>query len=117
MVEEIDAAGGEAMANGVSVTDAATVAMVAQAKERWGRIDILIDNAGVLRDRTFAKMEPEDFRDRVDVHPRLGQLHQGRVGDDARPELRPHLMTTSSTGLYGNFGQANYGAAKLASSA
>src|SRR5690349_20371484 len=69
VVAEIEAAGGEAMSNGGSVTDYdQMVAMVEAAKARWGRIDILINNAGVLRDRSFAKMEPEDFRFVIDVH-------------------------------------------------
>ena len=116
VVNEIMAAGGVALANGASVTDFAAVqAMVQQALDAWGRVDILVNNAGILRDKSFAKMEMDDFRRVVDVHlmgaahcckavwPHMQAQHYGRI-----------LMTTSSTGLYGNFGQANYGAAKLA---
>jgi NAD(P)-dependent dehydrogenase (short-subunit alcohol dehydrogenase family) len=116
VVAEIRAAGGEAMANGASVTDFEAVqAMVKQAVDAWGRVDILVNNAGILRDKSFAKMELADFRLVVDVHlmgavhcckavwPYMNEQKYGRI-----------LMTTSSSGLYGNFGQSNYGAAKLA---
>ncbi|MBI3101974.1 MAG: SDR family oxidoreductase [Burkholderiales bacterium] len=116
VVDEIRAAGGEALANGASVTDFAAVeAMVQQAIAAWGRVDILVNNAGILRDKSFAKMDMADFRLVVDVHL-MGAAHCCKA-------VWPHmvaqqygriLMTTSSTGLYGNFGQANYGAAKLA---
>ena len=116
VVDEIRAAGGEALANGASVTDFAAVeAMVQQAIDAWGRVDILVNNAGILRDKSFSKMDMADFRLVVDVHlmgaancckavwPHMVAQQYGRI-----------LMTTSSTGLYGNFGQSNYGAAKLA---
>lgn len=116
VVAEIRAAGGEAMANGASVTDFEAVqAMAKQAVDAWGRVDILVNNAGILRDKSFAKMELADFRLVVDVHlmgavhcckavwPYMNEQKYGRI-----------LMTTSSSGLYGNFGQSNYGAAKLA---
>ena len=116
VVAEIAAAGGEAMAHAASVTDAAAVeAMVAEVMARWGRVDILVNNAGILRDKSFSKMSMDDFRLVVDVHlmgaancckavwPHMVAQQYGRI-----------VMTTSSTGLYGNFGQANYGAAKLA---
>jgi NAD(P)-dependent dehydrogenase (short-subunit alcohol dehydrogenase family) len=115
VVEEIEAAGGEAMSNGGSVTDYDhMVAMVEAAKAKWGRVDILINNAGVLRDKSFANMSPEDFRFVVDVHL-LGSANCTKavwqtMRDQAYGRI---LMTASSTGLYGNFGQANYGAAKL----
>ena len=109
-------AGGEALANGASVTDLAGVeAMVKQAMDAWGRIDILVNNAGILRDKSFSKMDLADFRLVVDVHlmgavnctkavwPIMNEQKYGRI-----------VMTTSSSGLYGNFGQANYGAAKMA---
>jgi NAD(P)-dependent dehydrogenase (short-subunit alcohol dehydrogenase family) len=115
VVAEIEAAGGEAMSNGGSVTDYGQMAaMVAAAKERWGRVDILINNAGVLRDRSFAKMEPEDFEFVVRVHL-IGSANCAKaVWDTMREQNYGRiLMTASSTGLYGNFGQANYGAAKL----
>lgn len=116
VVEEIRQAGGEAIANGASVTDFAAVeAMVAQAMQTWGRVDILINNAGILRDKTFGKMALDDFKLVVDVHlmgavncckavwPIMNEQKYGRI-----------VMTTSSSGLYGNFGQSNYGAAKMA---
>ncbi len=115
VVDEIVAGGGEALANGASVTDAAAVEkMVALVKERWGRIDILINNAGILRDKTFVKMSLEDFRLVVDVHL-MGSVNCTKaVWETMREQAFGRiLMTTSSTGLYGNFGQANYGAAKL----
>jgi NAD(P)-dependent dehydrogenase (short-subunit alcohol dehydrogenase family) len=115
VVEEITAAGGEAMANGGSVTDyAQMVEMVARAKERWGGVHILINNAGILRDRSFAKMTPEDFELVVRVHL-LGSAYCTKaVWETMREQAYGRiLMTASSTGLYGNFGQANYGAAKL----
>ena len=116
VVAEIRAAGGEAIANGASVTDwDAVQAMVLQAVDTWGRVDILVNNAGILRDKSFAKMELADFRLVMDVHL-MGAVHCAKA-------VWPHmvaqkygriLMTTSSSGLYGNFGQSNYGAAKLA---
>jgi NAD(P)-dependent dehydrogenase (short-subunit alcohol dehydrogenase family) len=115
VVEEIKAAGGEAIANGSSVTDDAGVArMVADAMDKWGRIDILIANAGILRDKTFAKMELADFQTVVDVHL-FGTVKPAKaVWEIMRTQNYGRIVvTTSSTGLYGNFGQANYGAAKL----
>jgi NAD(P)-dependent dehydrogenase (short-subunit alcohol dehydrogenase family) len=116
VVDEIVALGGQAMANGASVTDYAAVqGMVQQAVDAWGRVDILVNNAGILRDKSFAKMEMADFQLVVDVHlmgaancckavwPHMQAQNYGRI-----------VMTTSSSGLYGNFGQSNYGAAKLA---
>ena len=115
VVEEIKAAGGEAMSNGSSVTDDAGVAnMVQQTMDAYGRIDVLVNNAGVLRDKSFAKMEIADFDFVVDVHlfgtmkptkavwPIMKEQGYGRI-----------MVTSSSSGLYGNFGQSNYGAAKL----
>lgn len=115
VVAEIEAAGGTAMANGGSVTDyAQMVDMVAQAKAAWGRVDILINNAGVLRDKSFTKMEPADFAFVVDVHLNGSANCTKAVWDVMREQNYGRiLMTASSTGLYGNFGQANYGAAKL----
>ena len=115
VVEEIRAAGGTAIANGASVTDEAQVeAMVSQAREAFGSVHILINNAGILRDRSFAKMDMADFRAVVDVHL-IGSANCTRaVWDLMRDQAYGRiLMTTSSTGLYGNFGQANYGAAKM----
>lgn len=115
VVDEIKAFGGEAIANGGSVTDhAQMVAMVEQARERWGRVDILINNAGVLRDKSFNKMTPDDFGFVVDVHLNGSANCTKAVWDVMREQGYGRiLMTASSTGLYGNFGQANYGAAKL----
>lgn len=115
VVADIEAAGGTAMANGGSVTDyAQMVAMVEEAKDAWGRVDILINNAGVLRDKSFAKMEPADFAFVVDVHLNGSANCTKAVWDTMREQAYGRiLMTASSTGLYGNFGQANYGAAKL----
>ncbi len=115
VVEEITAAGGEAMANGGSVTEyEQMVEMVARAKERWGGVHILINNAGILRDKSFAKMEPADFDLVVRVHLSGSANCAKAVWDTMRDQAYGRiLMTASSTGLYGNFGQANYGAAKL----
>ena len=116
VVEEIRAAGGEAMANGASVTDFEAVqAMVEEAKARWGRVDVLVNNAGVLRDKTFAKMDLADFRFVMDVHL-MGSVNCTKaVWETMREQNYGRiLMTTSSSGLFGNFGQSNYGAAKMA---
>jgi NAD(P)-dependent dehydrogenase (short-subunit alcohol dehydrogenase family) len=115
VVEEIKALGGEAIANGSSVTDDAGVArMVKDAMDAWGRIDILIANAGILRDKTFAKMEFGDFSVVVDVHL-FGTVKPVKaVWEIMRTQNYGRIVvTTSSSGLYGNFGQSNYGAAKL----
>ena len=116
VVEEIEAAGGEAIANGADVTDADAVdAMVADALERWGRIDILVNNAGILRDKSFANMDMVDFGIVVAVHltgtATCTKAVWGPMRDAGFGRI---VVTTSSSGLYGNFGQANYGAAKLA---
>ena len=116
VVQEIRAAGGEALANGASVTDADAVqAMVQQALDAWGRVDILVNNAGILRDKTFAKMDLADFRLVLDVHL-MGAVHCTKaVWEVMRAQQYGRIvMTTSSSGLYGNFGQSNYGAAKMA---
>ena len=114
VVAEIEAAGGEAMANGASVTEYEQMAeMVAKAKEKWGGVHILINNAGVLRDKTFAKMEPADFEFVVKVHL-IGSANATKACWETMREQNYGriLMTTSPTGLFGNFGQTNYGAAK-----
>jgi len=115
VVEEIKAAGGEAMSNGGSVTEyEQMVEMVAKAKEAWGGVHILINNAGVLRDKSFANMEPADFKFVVDVHLNGSANCTKAVWAMMREQAYGRiLMTASSTGLFGNFGQANYGAAKL----
>ena len=114
VVKEIKAAGGEAIANGGSVSDrAGALSMVTDAMDAWGRVDILINNAGILRDKSFSKMSLDDFETVVNVHL-LGAAYCSRgVADHARAKLWKNLMTTSPTGLYRNFGQTNYGAAKL----
>ena len=115
VVEEIKALGGEAIANGSSVTDDAGVARMAKdAMDHWGRIDILIANAGVLRDKTFSKMEIADFEFVLDVHL-MGTVKTAKaVWEIMREQNYGRIVvTTSSSGLYGNFGQSNYGAAKL----
>jgi NAD(P)-dependent dehydrogenase (short-subunit alcohol dehydrogenase family) len=115
VVEEIKAAGGEAIANGGSVSDRqGAKSIVKDAMDAWGRVDILINNAGILRDKSFAKMELDDFQLVVDVHL-MGSVY---VTKEVWPIMREQnygriIMTTSPSGLYGNFGQTNYGAAKL----
>ncbi len=116
VVREIEAAGGTAMAFNASVTDeAAVAAMVAAAMAAWGRIDILVNNAGILRDKTFSKMPLDDFRLIIDVHLMGAAICTQAVWNIMREQKYGRIvMTTSSSGLYGNFGQANYGAAKMA---
>jgi len=115
VVAEIEASGGEAMVNGADVTDQDGVrGMVDEAVERWGRVDILINNAGILRDRSFQNMTMEDFELVVRVHL-LGTANcthavWGHMRERGYGRI---VVTTSSSGLYGNFGQSNYGAAKL----
>ena len=115
VAQEIVNAGGTAVANSASVTDLEAVkGMVNETMERWGRIDIVVNNAGILRDKTFAKMELENWHAVIDAHltgslnvtkcvwPIMVEQNYGRI-----------VMTTSTSGLFGNFGQSNYGAAKL----
>jgi NAD(P)-dependent dehydrogenase (short-subunit alcohol dehydrogenase family) len=113
---EIVAAGGEAIAARGSVTDEGDVAaMVNAAMARWSRIDILVNNAGILRDASFAKMTLADFRAVVDVHLMGAVICTKAVWETMRTQRYGRIvMTTSSSGLYGNFGQSNYGAAKMA---
>jgi NAD(P)-dependent dehydrogenase (short-subunit alcohol dehydrogenase family) len=116
VAREITDAGGEAVGIAASVTDFdAVTAMVEDTVARWGRVDILVNNAGILRDKTFAKMELADFRLVMDVHL-MGSVHCTKaVWDHMRAQNYGRIvMTTSSSGLYGNFGQSNYGAAKMA---
>jgi len=113
---EIRDAGGEAIANGANVADWEQVqTMVQQTLDEWGRVDILINNAGILCDRSFLKMSMEDFRSVIDVHL-IGSANCTKaVWEIMREEAYGRIvMTSSSTGLYGNFGQSNYGAAKMA---
>ncbi len=115
VVEEIKAAGGDAIANGGSVSDRQGAAsMVKDAMDAWGRVDVLINNAGILRDKSFSKMELDDFQLVLDVHL-MGSVNVTR---EVWPIMREQgygriVMTTSPSGLYGNFGQTNYGAAKM----
>lgn len=116
VVAEIEAAGGQALAHRADVSDMEMVGdMIAQTMARWGRVDCLVNNAGILRDKSFAKMDMADFRRVIDVHlvgsancchavwPIMRDQGYGRI-----------VLTSSGSGLYGNFGQANYGAAKAA---
>lgn len=115
VVAEIKAAGGEAIANGASVTDDAGVAhLVKQTMDTWGRIDVLIANAGILRDKSFSKMELKDFDAVMAVHL-MGTVKPVKAMWEIMKTQKYGriVVTTSSTGLYGNFGQTNYGAAKL----
>lgn len=115
VVAEIKAHGGEAIANGSSVTDDAGVAhLVKQTMDQWGRIDVLINNAGILRDKSFGKMEIKDFELVLQVHL-MGSVKVTKACWEIfkAQQYGRIVMTTSSSGLYGNFGQSNYGAAKL----
>ncbi|MDZ4691740.1 SDR family NAD(P)-dependent oxidoreductase [Terricaulis sp.] len=115
VVAEIIAAGGEAIADGASVTDDKGVAaLIKRTMDKWGRIDVLVANAGILRDKSFAKMELSDFSVVVDVHLMGAVKPIKALWEIMRAQNYGRIVvTTSSTGLYGNFGQANYGAAKL----
>ena len=115
VVAEIEAAGGEAMAHGANVADFEQVQdMVAKTMERWGRVDILINNAGILRDKSFGKGDLDDFKLVLDVHL-MGSVNCTKAVWDIMREQNYGrvVVTTSSSGLYGNFGQTNYGSAKM----
>ena len=116
VVEEIERAGGTAMADGADVTNADEVAaMVSRAQAEWGRVDILVNNAGILRDKSFAKMEIADFEKVVGVHLMGSAICTKAVWSGMRDRGYGRIVFTSSaSGIYGNFGQANYGAAKAA---
>jgi len=116
VVAEIEAAGCEGLAIAASVTDETGVSeMVRRTMDRWGRIDVLVNNAGILRDKTFAKMSLVDFRLVVEVHLMGAVICTQAVWDVMRSQRYGRVvMTTSSSGLYGSFGQANYAAAKMA---
>ena len=116
VVELIRKSGGKAIANGADVTDAAQVeAMVDEAVDQWGRVDVLVNNAGILRDKTFLKMEADDFRLVMDVHLHGAVNCTRAVWSRMRDQQYGRIvMTSSSSGIYGNFGQSNYGAAKMA---
>ena len=115
VVAEIEALGGEAIANGANVAKYDEVeAMVKQAMDKWGRVDILVNNAGILRDKSFAKGTLEDFRLVLDVHL-MGSVNCTKACWDIMRDqgYGRIVVTTSSSGLYGNFGQTNYGSAKM----
>jgi NAD(P)-dependent dehydrogenase (short-subunit alcohol dehydrogenase family) len=116
VVAEIEAAGGEAISHGANVANFEQVEnMVAKAMGKWGRVDILINNAGILRDKTFQKMSLDDFKLVIDVHL-MGSVNCTKAvwGIMREQKYGRIVFTTSSSGLYGNFGQSNYGAAKMA---
>ena len=116
VVEEITAAGGEAVANYDTVaTEEGGKRVIQTALDAFGTVDILINNAGNVRDKSFAKMDLEDFRSLIDVHL-MGAVYCTHA---AWPSMREKsfgrvVMTTSSAGLYGNHGHTNYGTAKMA---
>ncbi|MCB1917264.1 MAG: SDR family NAD(P)-dependent oxidoreductase [Rhodocyclaceae bacterium] len=115
VVAEIEALGGEAIANGANVAKYDEVeAMVKQAMDKWGRVDILVNNAGILRDKSFAKGSLEDFKLVLDVHL-MGSVNCTKACWEIMREQSYGriVVTTSSSGLYGNFGQTNYGSAKM----
>ena len=115
VVEEIKALGAEAIANGASVSDRkGAETIVNDAVSKWGRVDVVINNAGILRDKSFAKMELDDFELVLKVHL-LGSVYVTKAAwpHFVKQNYGRVVMTTSSSGLYGNFGQSNYGAAKL----
>ena len=116
VVAEIKAAGGNAMAHGANVANFEQVEdMVKQAMDAWGRVDILINNAGILRDKTFAKMPLDDFRLVIEVHLMGTANCTKAVWEIMREQNYGRIVfTSSSSGLYGNFGQSNYGAAQMA---
>ncbi|MEM7730027.1 MAG: SDR family NAD(P)-dependent oxidoreductase [Pseudomonadota bacterium] len=114
VVKEIESMGGEAIANGANVTRQDEVeAMVAEAIDRFGKVDILVNNAGILRDKSFSKMTMEDWKLVVDVHLHGSATCTKAVWNHMKENQYGRIvMTTSSSGMYGNFGQTNYGAAK-----
>jgi NAD(P)-dependent dehydrogenase (short-subunit alcohol dehydrogenase family) len=116
VVEEIERAGGTALPDGADVANPEQVAaMVERAESHWGKVDILVNNAGILRDRTFAKMEITDFERVIDVHLLGSAISTKAVWNGMRERGYGRIVfTSSSSGIYGNFGQANYGAAKAA---
>jgi NAD(P)-dependent dehydrogenase (short-subunit alcohol dehydrogenase family) len=114
-VAEIEALGGEAIANGANVAKYDEVeAMVKQAMDKWGRVDILVNNAGILRDKSFTKGGLDDFQLVLDVHL-MGTVNCTKACWDIMRDqgYGRVVVTTSSSGLYGNFGQSNYGSAKM----
>ena len=115
VVAEIVAAGGEAMPNGANVADYEQCqTMVAEAVSIWGRVDVLINNAGILRDKSFGKMETADWEAVVNVHLNGSANCSRAVWNQMKEQNYGRILMTSSTsGIYGNFGQANYGAAKM----
>jgi len=116
VVDEIVSSGGQAIAHGANVANLEQVEdMVRLAMDTWGQVDILVNNAGILRDKTFQKMSMDDFRLVIDVHL-IGSANCAKAVWEIMREQKYGriIFTSSSSGLYGNFGQANYGAAKMA---
>ena len=115
VVAQIKDEGGDAIANGANVAEFSQVeSMVSATLEKWGRIDVLVNNAGILRDKTFAKMDLADFQMVVDVHLKGSVNCTKAVWEQMREQQYGRIvMTSSSSGIYGNFGQTNYGAAKM----
>jgi NAD(P)-dependent dehydrogenase (short-subunit alcohol dehydrogenase family) len=116
VVDEIRKTGGEAIASYASVTDeSAAQSIVDAAMKTWGRVDILVNNAGILRDKAFNNMSMQDFRECSDVHY-MGTVYCTKAAWPAMRERKYGriVVTTSGSGTSGNFGQANYGAAKMA---
>jgi len=116
VVRLIEENGGEAISHGANVANFDEVQdMVNKTMEKWGRVDILINNAGILRDKSFSKMTMDDFKLVMDVHV-MGSVNCTKaVWEIMREQNYGRIvMTTSSSGMYGNFGQSNYGAAKMA---
>jgi NAD(P)-dependent dehydrogenase (short-subunit alcohol dehydrogenase family) len=115
VVSQIESEGGDAIANGANVADYEQVSsMVADTLEKWGGVDVLVNNAGILRDKTFVKMDLADFQLVLDVHLR-GSVNCSKAVWELMKEQQYGriVMTSSSSGIYGNFGQTNYGAAKM----
>lgn len=115
VVEIIKKAGGDAIANGDSVADPKSADnIIAQTVQKFGRIDCLVNNAGILRDRIFHKMSVDDFETVIKVHL-MGSFYMARAAAQHFREQNSGTMVhfTSTSGLIGNFGQANYAAAKL----
>ena len=115
VAKEIVESGGEALADNSDVTDKKSVdKMIKKVLSAWGRVDVLVNNAGILRDKSFSKITIEDFKAVIDVHLNGSMICSKAVWDYMKKQKSGNIiMTTSSSGLYGNFGQSNYGSAKM----